>query len=50
MPVERRRFPPPWDIEEANKTCFIVRDHNGQALSYGYFESECPADAPLLIC
>jgi hypothetical protein len=42
MPVERRRFPPPWDIEEANKTCFIVRDHNGQALSYGYFESECP--------
>jgi hypothetical protein len=40
MPVERRRFPPPWDIEEANKTCFIVRDHNDQALSYVYFESE----------
>ena len=40
MPVEGRRFPPPWDIEEANETCFIVRDHNGQALSYVYFESE----------
>jgi len=40
MPVERRSFPPPWDIEEANKACFIVRDHNGQALAYVYFESE----------
>ena len=27
-----RRFPPPWDIED-NRACFIVRDHNGQALS-----------------
>ena len=35
-----RRFPPPWDIEEANKACFIVRDHNGQALAYVYFEEE----------
>jgi len=40
MPVERRSFPPPWDIEEANKACFIVRDQNGQALAYVYFESE----------
>ena len=24
-----RRFPPPWDIEEANASCFIVKDNNG---------------------
>jgi len=35
-----RRFPPPWDIEEVNKACFIVRDNNGQALAYIYFEEE----------
>ena len=35
-----RRFPPPWDIEEHNQSCFIVRDNNGQALAYVYFESE----------
>jgi hypothetical protein len=34
-----RRFPPPWSIEELN-ACFIVRDANGQALSYVYFEDE----------
>ena len=26
-----RRFPPPWDIEEANAACFIVKDNNGHA-------------------
>jgi hypothetical protein len=35
MPAARR-FPPPWDIEEANKACFVVRDNNGQALAYVY--------------
>jgi hypothetical protein len=40
MSVERRRFPPPWDIEETNKACFVVRDSNVQALPYVYFESE----------
>ena len=35
-----RRFPPPWTIEETSNTCFIVRDHNGQALAYVYYESE----------
>ena len=35
-----RRFPPPWTIDEANDACFIVRDHNGQALAYVYFEDE----------
>ncbi len=35
-----RRFPPPWSIEENNDACFIVRDNNGQALGYFYFEDE----------
>ncbi len=35
-----RRFPPPWTIEEHNDACFIVKDHNGQALAYVYFELE----------
>jgi hypothetical protein len=33
------RFPPPWFAEETD-ACFIVRDHNGQALAYVYFEEE----------
>jgi hypothetical protein len=39
MSVERRRFPAPWTAEETD-ACFIVRDHNGQALAYVYFEDE----------
>ena len=35
-----RRFPPPWDIEEHNQSCCIVRDGNRQALAYVYFEAE----------
>ena len=36
-----RRFPPPWEIEDhANGACFIMRDINGQALAYAYYESE----------
>jgi hypothetical protein len=38
--VTARRFPPPWSIEEFNDACFIVRDHNGQALAYVYYEDE----------
>ena len=34
-----RRFAPPWDIED-NGACFIIRDGNGQALSYVYCEQE----------
>ena len=34
-----RRFPPPWTIDE-DDACFIVREHNGQALAYVYFEDE----------
>jgi hypothetical protein len=39
-----RRFPPPWTVEEPDpkldRRCFIVRDQNGQALAYIYFEEE----------
>ena len=38
-PRPARRFPPPWSVEETD-ACFIVRDHNGQALAYVYFEEE----------
>jgi hypothetical protein len=37
--VPQRRFPPPWSVE-ATDACFIVRDANGQALAYVYFEEE----------
>ena len=39
MPSDRR-FPPPWSVEEMNDACFIVRDKNGHALAYVYFESD----------
>ena len=32
-----RRFPPQWTLDEHDE-CFIVRDANGQALAYVYFE------------
>jgi hypothetical protein len=35
-----RHFPAPWDIEEHNRSCFVVRNNNGQALAYVYFETE----------
>jgi hypothetical protein len=37
--VPARPFPPPWSVEEI-EACFIVRDVNGQALTYVYFEDE----------
>ncbi len=33
------RFPPPWSAEQ-QAACLIVRDQNGQALAYVYFEDE----------
>ena len=35
-----RRFPPPWTVEDRNDACFIVKDKNGQALAYVYYEEE----------
>jgi hypothetical protein len=37
--MAERRFTPPWDIED-NGSCFIIRDNNGQALSYAYCEEQ----------
>ena len=34
----RNNIPPTWTIDEANDACFIVRDANGQALAYVYYE------------
>jgi hypothetical protein len=38
--MKQCRFPRPWDIEEINKAAFVVRDNNGTALAYVYFEEE----------
>jgi hypothetical protein len=40
--MPERRFPPPWTAG-VTPNCFIVRDANGQALSYVYYENE-PGD------
>ena len=40
----QRRFPPPWSVEdvgaEVQHRAFVVKDANGQALAYVYFENE----------
>lgn len=37
--MPERRFPNPWSAED-NGSCFIVKDKNGQALAYVYYEEE----------
>jgi hypothetical protein len=37
--MPNRRFKPPWSIDEGT-ACFIVRDHDKQALAYVYYENE----------
>jgi hypothetical protein len=39
LALTTRRFPPPRSVEQ-QKACFVVRDHNGQALAYIYYEDE----------
>jgi hypothetical protein len=34
-----QRFPPPWSLDELAE-CFSVRDANGQALGYFYYDDE----------
>jgi hypothetical protein len=41
-----RRFPPPWSVEEG-ETYFVVRDHDGQELTYVHFDDPRSADKPL---
>ncbi len=36
--MPERHFPPPWSVEELD-SCFAVKDANGQALAYMYFEN-----------
>ena len=36
----RRRFPPPWTVEEYRGISYIVRDANNFAVAYVYFENE----------
>jgi hypothetical protein len=48
--MKQRRFPRPWDIEEINKAAFVVRDNNGTALAYVYFEDEPGRAARLPVC
>lgn len=38
--MKQHRFPPPWTVEESNNACFVVKDANGFAVSFVYFESE----------
>jgi len=37
--MSQRGFPAPWIVED-HPACFIVRDANGQALGYFYYEEE----------
>jgi hypothetical protein len=37
--MAERRFPPPWSVEELD-ACFVVKDRDGQKLTYVYFEDE----------
>jgi hypothetical protein len=37
--MPERHFPSPWSVEELD-SCFVVKDANGQALAYMYFEKE----------
>ena len=36
---DRSRRCPPWSVDD-NGACFIVKDKNGQALAYVYYENE----------
>ncbi len=37
--MTRRRFPPPWSIEDIG-AAFVVTDSTGQKLTYVYYEEE----------
>jgi hypothetical protein len=37
--MPERRFPPPWSVEDIG-AAYVVRDHDGQALAYVYYENE----------
>jgi len=35
-----RRFPQPWTHEDHNDACYIVKDANGVAIAYVYYEQD----------
>lgn len=35
-----RRLPAPWKVEDTNDACFIVRDADGTALAYCYYDAK----------
>ena len=41
--MPERNFPPSWSVGELD-SCSVVKDANGQALAYMYFEKELVAD------
>jgi hypothetical protein len=45
MPI--RRFPEPWTLEDHNEACFIVKDANGLAVAYVYYEEETKGEASI---
>jgi hypothetical protein len=38
--VKTRRLPQPWTFEDQNNACFIVKDGNGLAIAYVYYEED----------
>jgi hypothetical protein len=46
--LDRRRFPPPWNVEET-PACFIVRDRAGQALAHLYYEESASCSVANLL-
>jgi hypothetical protein len=38
--MPNRRFPPPWTVEDHDDACFIVKDRNGFAVAYVYYDEE----------
>ena len=43
MTEHPRRFPPPWSVDEGTES-FIIRDANGLALAYVYFQDRTATD------
>jgi hypothetical protein len=37
--MPKRRFPPPWTVED-DRACFMVKAQCGQVLAYVYYEEE----------
>ena len=47
--MPERHFPEPWFVEELD-ACFVVKDLNGQALAYMYFEKSPVTDIAPVSC